>query len=263
MIKSTIQTKRKGWTKTKELLESLTSDQLLQAAEQARRHEPITDNAVKELLKMVGRVGASASDSSSRKWYMCSQLKSSTIYHGSPVIFLTLNPGERDSAITLKYAGKKIDVHNCYPEWYSQTERLRTILKNPVAVVEYFHQTINAIIEKVFKGGLFGELAHFYGTIEYQGRGTPHAHILVNFDFKDFYILMPIFSYGSKEPPRPSNFENEADRIRLFANAFWILLSLSHVNVCLPRSSQTPTMSPNLISSDHFSVLTILISNII
>ena len=179
IIKSTIQTKRKGWNKTKRLLESLSADQLSEAAEQARRHDPITNNSVKELLKMIGRVGASAPGSSSKKWYMCSQLKSSTIYYGSPVIFLTLNPGERDSPITLKFAGKKINVREFYPEWYSQTKRLRTTLKNPVAVLDYFHLTVNTIIEKVFKGGLFGELAHFYGTIEYQGRGTPHAHILV------------------------------------------------------------------------------------
>src|SRR5262249_32134815 len=105
---------------------------------------------------------------------------STTVYHGSPVIFLTLNPGERDSPITLKYAGKKSDVRKFYPEWYSETMRLRTALSNPLAVVDYFHQTVNAIIEKVLKGGLFGELAHFYGTVEYQGCGTPHAHILVS-----------------------------------------------------------------------------------
>lgn len=196
MIKSSIQTKRKDWAKTNRLLESLTVDQLLKAAEQARRHQPLTDNAVKELLKMVGRVGASAPGSSSKKWYMFSQLKSSTVYHGSSVIFLTLNPGERDSPITLKYAGEKIDVRKFYPEWYSETKRLRTALANPLAVVDYFHQTVNAVIEKVLKGGLFGELAHFYGTVEYQGRGTPHAHILVKLPSplqSRAFPLMPLF----------------------------------------------------------------------
>lgn len=179
MTKSTIQTKHKGWTKTRRLLESLTPEQLSAAADQAQRHEPITNEAVKELLKMVARVGASSPGSGERKWYMYTQLKSSTVYHGSPVIFLTLNPGERDSPITLQFAGEDIDVRTFYPEWYSQMKRLQTTLNNPVAVVEYFHHTVNAIIENAFKGGLFGELAHYYGTIEYQGRGTPHTHLLV------------------------------------------------------------------------------------
>jgi hypothetical protein len=38
---------------------------------------------------------------------------------------------------------------------------------------------INTIIDQVFKKGLFGDLHHYYGTIEYQGRGMPHIHITV------------------------------------------------------------------------------------
>ena len=77
-------------------------------------------------------------------------------YYESPLIFLTLNSGETDSPITLQFAGEDIEFHKFYPEWYSQTKRLQTTLNNPAAViVEYFHHTVNAIIEKVLKGGLF------------------------------------------------------------------------------------------------------------
>jgi Helitron helicase-like domain at N-terminus len=51
------------------------------------------------------------------------------------------------------------------------------MLDNPLAVVEYFH---NTIIEKMLKGGMFGELIHYQGPIEYQGRGAPHAHLVVH-----------------------------------------------------------------------------------
>ena len=186
MMKSTIQTKRKDWEKTKQLLESLTPEQLSDTAEQAQQHKPITDKAVKELLKMVSRVGGSSPGSVEKKWYMYTQLKSSTVYHGSPVIFLTLNPGERDSPMTLKFAGEDINVYSFCPELYSETKRLQVTLSNPAAVVEYFHHTVNAIIKKVLKGGLFGELAHYFGTIEYQGRGTPHIHLFVH----SFYIYL-------------------------------------------------------------------------
>ena len=70
MMKSTIQTKRKDWEKTKQLLESLTPEQLSDTAEQAQQHKPITDKAVKELLKMVSRVGGSSPGSAEKKWYM-------------------------------------------------------------------------------------------------------------------------------------------------------------------------------------------------
>jgi hypothetical protein len=138
---------------------------------------------------MVTRVGASSLGSAEREWYMYTQLKSSTVRYGLPAIFLTLNPGERDSAITLRFAREDINVCAFYLEWYSQTNRLRTALNNPVAVVEYFHHTMNAIIEKVLKGGIFGELVHYYGIIEYQGRGTPHTHLLV-LPFLIIYVLI-------------------------------------------------------------------------
>jgi hypothetical protein len=54
------------------------------------------------------------------------------------------------------------------------------MLKNPLAVVEYFHDMVRVIIEKVLKGGIFGDLLHHYGPIEYQGRYTPHIHMAVS-----------------------------------------------------------------------------------
>ena len=66
---------------------------------------------------------------------------------------------------------------------YSFTERINTLLQNPLAVAEYFHNTIKGIIEGVLKQGMFGELVHYYGTIEYQGRFTPHIHMAVSFFF--------------------------------------------------------------------------------
>jgi len=39
---------------------------------------------------------------------------------------------------------------------------------------------VRVIIEGVLKQGMFGELTHYYGTIEYQGRFTPHLHMAVS-----------------------------------------------------------------------------------
>ena len=52
-------------------------------------------------------------------------------------------------------------------------------LGNPLAVVEYFHSMITTIIQNVLKEGMFGEVAHYYAIIEYQGRDTPHTHLVV------------------------------------------------------------------------------------
>jgi len=120
-----------------------------------------------------------AAGSDEKKSYMLTELKSSMVYYGCPVIFLTLNPADLHSPISLFYAGEKIDVLQFRPTMHSTSERLRLMLGNPLAVVEYFHNVVNSIIETILKGGMFGELVHYYGPIEYQGRATPHIHLAV------------------------------------------------------------------------------------
>ena len=161
------------------MLESLEADDLLKAAEEAERHHPISDPRVYELLKMIARIGSTAAGSDEKKSYLLTQLKCAMIYHGCPIIFLTLNPAESHSPIALFYAGEKIDPKSFDPRLYSSEDRLRRTIDNPLATVEYFHSMVTTIIEKVLKAGVFGELAHHFGTIEYQGRHSPHIHLAV------------------------------------------------------------------------------------
>ena len=161
------------------MLESLTPEELTDAAAEAEAHRPISDPRIKELLKSIARVGGTAPSSDDKKSYLLAQLKASMVYHGCPFIFFTINPGERHSPIALYYAGEQIDVNDFNPAAYTSSDRLKTMLKNPLAVVEYFHNMIKTIIDTCFKGGMFGEHAHHYGTIEYQGCFTPHIHMAV------------------------------------------------------------------------------------
>jgi hypothetical protein len=134
-----------------------------------------------ELLKSLGQIGGATSGSDERKSYMLTELKSSFVYYGCPVIYLTINPGDRHSPLALLYAGIKIkNLNNFIPDEYSFTDRVRALLQNPLAVIEYFYNMIGAIIEGVLKQGMFGELVHYYGTIEYQGWFTPHIHMAVS-----------------------------------------------------------------------------------
>ena len=63
---------------------------------------------------------------------------------------------------------------------YSLSKRLKSTLKSPLAVIEYFHNMIKNIFDSIIKEGIFGEVSHYYATIEYQGRGTPHTHMAVH-----------------------------------------------------------------------------------
>jgi len=180
LSKTQLQTNHSSWSTTKAMIESLKPEELLDAAKRSESHEPITDARIKEFLKMVSRIGSTAPGSDEKKSYLLAQLKSAMVYHSCPFIFFTINPGERHSPIALLYAGEEIDMERFNPLSYSSSHRLKTMLKNPLAVVEYFHNLVRTIVDSCFKGGMFGELLHHYGTIEYQGRFTPHIHMAVN-----------------------------------------------------------------------------------
>ena len=61
--KTNVQTNRSTWPATQRLLEKLTPEELIDAAKQAQTYRPITSPGVRELLKMVSRVGATAAGS--------------------------------------------------------------------------------------------------------------------------------------------------------------------------------------------------------
>ena len=117
--KTNVLTRRKTWPAMALLLESLTAEQLMEAASQTEKHQPITDPAIRELLKGVARIGSIASGSDERKSYMLAQLKSSLVHFGCPLIYLTINPHERYSPIALFYTGEDIDIRKFQSKWYS------------------------------------------------------------------------------------------------------------------------------------------------
>src|SRR5271170_3966462 len=114
-----------------------------------------------------------------KKSHMLTQLKSSIVYYGCQIIFLTLNPGDRHSPLTLYYSCQRIDLKTFDPRLWSLSKRLEVMLDNPLAMLEYFHTTMQTIINGPLKRGFFGNMRHHYGTIEYQGRGTPHIHLMI------------------------------------------------------------------------------------
>ena len=179
-FKRNLYTQSDAWQSVEPLIQTVTSERLLDAAATARRHESIDDQGVRALLKSVSRLGCTAPGSDAKKATSLPRLKSGVVGHGLPIIFMTINPGERYSPLSLLYAGTEINVEDFVPEWFPYLERMRSMLADPLAVVDYFHNTVAEIIAAVIEGGMFGEGAHYYGVIEYQGRGTPHIHILVS-----------------------------------------------------------------------------------
>ena len=168
----------------------------MNAANQAAQYKPVMDAGVKKLLAMIRTIGSTAPGSEEKKSYELAQLKSSVVHFGVPVIYLTFNPAENSSPIALLYAGENIDVEAFSPRLYAAGERLKKMLDNPLAVVEYFHNTVNTIIQMLLKGGMFGHLIHYYGPVEYLGRGPPHTHLVV-YIFQNILLTILVMDQGN------------------------------------------------------------------
>src|SRR5579859_2269659 len=65
--KASLQTQSDNWEATERVLTSLTSEQLLAAADQARKHQKITDPGVLTLLSHINRIGATSAGSDEKK----------------------------------------------------------------------------------------------------------------------------------------------------------------------------------------------------
>lgn len=71
-----------------------------------------------------------------------------------------------------------------------KAKRAKNIADDPYAAAKFFHFMIATILETLFQVkvtpaqvksgmGVFGRVAAYFGTVESQGRGTLHLHLLV------------------------------------------------------------------------------------
>ncbi|CAF4316122.1 unnamed protein product [Rotaria magnacalcarata] len=102
---------------------------------------------------------------------------------GLPSIFLTLNPVDIHSPVALYFAGVNVDLDNIRIEQLMTTyKRAETIASHPVATAKFFHLLITNILDTMIVGGVLGPVKAYFGTVENQGRGSLHLHLLIWLD---------------------------------------------------------------------------------
>jgi hypothetical protein len=104
--------------------------------------------------------------------------------HGKPHLFITMT---------------------CNPHWQEITENLlpgQQPQDRPDLVVRVFRIKLAALIADLYEHGICGTTMAYTGTLEYQKRGLPHAHILII--LKQAPSLEHIDMFVSAEIPNPS-----------------------------------------------------------
>jgi len=61
-------------------------------------------------------------------------------------------------------------------------KRAEIIASHPVATAKFFHLLITNILNTMIVGGVLGPIKAYFGTVESQGRGSLHLHLLIWLD---------------------------------------------------------------------------------
>ena len=162
-------------------------DRLISRLKANKHYQPCTSEE-KRILGLVTKVGASFHDipgTTGYKLKMQNEIRSLVTFRGTPAFFITLNPSDVNHPLVRLLSGDNIQLGTLergqeLTEW----QRKLIVANNPGACARFFHTIITSFITTVLRygskeRGLLGKCSAYYGTVEAQGRGTLHCHMLV------------------------------------------------------------------------------------
>lgn len=148
-----------------------------------RTYDTKSSSALNKLLNHVKTIGGRIMGSAYSRSALRTQIHALIFNQGLPSIFLTLNPADIHSPVALYFAGVKLDLDNVQIDQLMTTyKRAEIIASHPVSTAKFFHLLISAILDTMITGGVLGPTKAYFGTVESQGRGSLHLHLLIWLD---------------------------------------------------------------------------------
>ncbi|CAF3882860.1 unnamed protein product [Adineta steineri] len=142
-----------------------------------------SNSALNKLLNHIKTIGGRVMGSAYSRTALRTRIHSLIYNQCLPNIFLTLNPADIHSPIALYFAGVKLNLDNIQMEQLLNTyKRAEIIASHPVATAKFFHLLITNIVETIIVDGVLGPIKAYFGTVESQGRGSLHLHLLIWLD---------------------------------------------------------------------------------
>ena len=176
--------KRESWDHVKNILASLTHEQLLSAAESLRKTQRTDDPAIATLRRAVQAVAATVPNSFAQKLDMRLHIRALMVEYGPAAFWITLNPNDLKDWLVLKIAGETLPLpKNTFSRSYQQVREV-TARMNPAAIATFFHAICKSVLIGLIKPesnepGILGDVSTYFGVVEVNGRGMLHVHCLV------------------------------------------------------------------------------------
>ncbi len=189
---SVLQMKRPQFTRQINLISTLKPQDLLKASQEETRKVKFSNPAVQALRDQLGAVRTRVKGTDEARLHVRSKIWGTNLVHNPPMIWITLNPADTQDPIAQVFTGVEIDLDNfCNTAGPNNNQRATNVAEDPFSSAKYFHFIVKCVLEILFgvtkkpnghidrKEGIFGKLQSYVGTVEAQGRGTLHLHMLL------------------------------------------------------------------------------------
>ncbi|KAF8798476.1 hypothetical protein BYT27DRAFT_7320360 [Phlegmacium glaucopus] len=172
---SLLQIRKGSYFENQNLLSAITAEDLTKASQEETRGVPFSNPAVRMLRNHLSAVKTKVQGSDESHKLIRAKIWGTNILHNPPSLWINLDAFS-------KTAGP------------ASVDRALNIASDPYASAKFFHFLIETILEVLFginkrrngivmrKEGVFGVVKSYIGTVEAQGRGSLHLHLLVWLD---------------------------------------------------------------------------------
>lgn len=186
-----VQMRRRDFDSVARTLNTITPEDLQRAATEEEQGQPHSNPAIRVLKRHINATSGRVAGSDASRFQLRSQIWSTSVYLNPPTLWITINPDDLHDPIAQLFAGEEIDMDNFVrTAGPDKVRRSQNIARDPVAAAEFFHFLITTILERLFRitttasrvhseVGVLGRVQAYFGTVECQGRGTLHLHMLL------------------------------------------------------------------------------------
>jgi hypothetical protein len=177
-----LMTTRPYFQKSAELLESLNSKDIQSALVNISKgmYSKVADQRVNALMKHIRVISGHVMGSAHSRSALRTKIHALCFNLGLPSLFVTINPADIHSPVALYFAGIDLDLDNIILKTLGTSyERAQVIATHPVATAKFFNCLVKSILKSLVLGGVLGPANAYFGTVESQGRGSLHLHLLI------------------------------------------------------------------------------------
>ena len=187
-----LQMTRGSYFRHQNMLTTITADDLTKASQEETRGVPFSNPAVRALRSQLAAVKTKVQGSDESRMSVRGKIWGTNLLHNPPSLWVTINPADTQDPIAQVLAGADIDLDEfCNTAGPDSNDRATNMASDPYASANFFHFMIETIINCLFgiskkrngmfvrKDGIFGTIKSYVGTVEAQGRGSLHLHMLL------------------------------------------------------------------------------------